>query len=100
MPHNLVILESKDRWPYLWKGLSTFGQQSKWLFPLFVVMVMVIFAKYEKRAKHLVYLLISLVFVLLVIYCNIRAVWKYHWMPLQVFFDYDSGINILKKDFV
>lgn len=97
MPHNLVILESKDRWPYLWKGLSTFGQQSKWLFPLFVVMVMVIFAKYEKRAKHLVYLLISLVFVYWLYTAISGQFWKYHWMPFKYFLIMTAALIFSKK---
>jgi hypothetical protein len=97
MPHNLVILKAEDRWPYLWKGLSTFGQQYKWLFPLFVVMVMVIFAKCEKKLKGLVFLFISLVFVYWLYTAISGQFWKYHWMPFKFFLIMTAALIFSKK---
>lgn len=97
MPHNLVILEQNDRLPYLWRGLSTFGQQAKWFYPLFVVGIITIFLVRERKTKNLIFLFISLVFVYWIYTAISGQFWKYHWMPFKYFLIMTASLIFSKK---
>ena len=84
MAHNLEVLDSKERIPYLWRGLRTFGQQGKWLLPLLTSFICHIFFLKKNDPTRKYILLITGCVVFFWLYTAISGqFWKYHWMPFK-----------------
>lgn len=84
MAHNLEVLKGEERWPYLWRGLRTFGQQGKWVLPLVLsLLAHILLLKKNDPTRKQILLLVGLVIFFWLYTAISGQFWKYHWMPFK-----------------